>query len=118
MRTPATLITSAAAACMLIVCKPVAQEHDGYRTEFMTACEGLNAYRTMQPAKRGAYCACTYDRTLQGLSAEEKQFARFYLLAQSGLDVQSRRLIDKPEAKAMFVASQAIANAVQRCRSG
>ena len=100
----------------LLACKREAAKDDPIRTEFVAACEGRIEYQSMQPKKRTAYCECGYDTTLSELSDEEKQFAHFYLLAQVGVDVQSRKLIDKSNMEAMLKASKAIDDAVKRCK--
>ena len=109
------LIAAMSAMSLLGACKPLVVKDDPFRTEFVEACEGRNEYRSMKPETRTAYCTCGYDETMSGLSDEEKQFARFYLLAQVGVDVQSRRLISHPNMEAMVEASNAISAAVERC---
>jgi hypothetical protein len=108
----ALLLSSALLACN--PAEPVAD--DPYRIEFVAACEGRIEYRTMQAEERTAYCECGYDKTMAGLSDEEKPFARFYLLEQVGVDVQSRNLISEPNMQAMVKASEAIGKAVARCK--
>ena len=109
------LIAAMMVISLLWACKPSAVKDDPFRAEFVEACEGRIEYRSMKPEKRTAYCKCGYDETVSGLSDEEKQFARFYLLAQVGVDVQSRKLISHPNMEAMVAASNAIGAAVKRC---
>lgn len=108
-------ITALLATATLAACKPVADTNDPIRAEFIEACMGRIEYRSMKPEKRTAHCECGYDTTMSGLSQEEKQFARFYLLEQMGVNVQSRKLIDKPNFDAMMKASKAVGNAAKRC---
>jgi hypothetical protein len=70
----------------------------------------------MRPDKRTAYCECGYDKTLSGLSEEEKQIARFYLLGQVGGDVKSRFIVGQPDIQTLLKVSNAIGNAGKRCR--
>lgn len=109
-------ITLFLVAIVLSSCKPAELKDDPIRVEFVEACKGRIEYKSMKPNKRAAYCECGYDKSIGGLSDEEKQFARFYLLAQVGVEVQSRRFIDKPNMQAMVKASKAIGNAVKRCK--
>lgn len=103
------------ATVALSACKPVADTNDPIRAEFIEACMGRIEYRSMKLEKRTAYCECGYDATMSGLSQEEKQFARFYLLEQVGVNAQSKKLIEKPDFDAMMKASKAIGNAAKRC---
>jgi hypothetical protein len=105
------LVASALGACRT---EPVSD--DPLRAEFTEACNGRAEYRSMTPVKRIAFCECGYDKTMAGLSGEEQQFARFYLLSQVGVDARTRNLIQKPNVQAMMKASNAIGEAVRRCR--
>ncbi len=109
-------ITALLGTLALTACMPAEPKDDPLRTEFVEACMGRIEYRAMQPDKRSAYCKCGYDRTLSGLSEEEKKFARFYLLEQVGVDAGSKQLITKPDMDAMLKASKAIGQAVRRCK--
>lgn len=114
---PNSVFTSLAAllALLLAACQSQEPQNDPIRDEFVEACIGRIEYRSMPPDKRTAYCKCGYDNSLHGLSDKEKQFARFYLLEQVGVNVQSRGLITEPDMDAMVKASNAIGNAVKRC---
>ena len=103
------------ATSALVSCNRAEEKADPVRAEFVSACEGRIEYSSMEPGKRTAYCKCGYDKTMNALSEEEKQFARFYLLAQVGVDVRSRKLISKSNTQAMMKATEAIGNAVKRC---
>lgn len=111
-----SLSSSVLAALALAGCNLEATKADPIRIEFVEACEGRAENRSMEPKKRTTYCECGYDTTMSGLSGDEKQLARFYLLAQVGVDVQSRNLISEPNWKAMPKVSTAIGNAGKRCR--
>ena len=109
-------ITAVLATSALLSCKPAEVNDDPFRAEFVEACIGRIEYQSMKLKKRSAYCECGYDKTISGLADEEKKFARFYLLGQVGVDVRSRKLIDKPDGQAMMAASKAIGEAVKRCK--
>lgn len=114
---PNSVFTLLAASLTLVLaaCQSEKPQNDPIRDEFVEACIGRIEYRSMPLEKRTAYCECGYDKTMRGLSDREKQFARFYLLEQVGVNVQSRGLITEPDMDAMVKASNAIGNAVKRC---
>ena len=103
-------------ATPLASCKPASVADDSVRTEFVAACMARVEYRSMETIRRTAYCECGYDRTMSGLSDNEKPYAQFYLLSQVGIDVRKRKLISKPDMQAMIKASKAIGRAVAQCR--
>lgn len=100
---------------ILTACGPEAETGDPIRVEFVEACDGLRAYNRMESNDRIKMCKCLYDTALQGLSEEEKNGARFYLLEQAGIDARSKSLVKKPDMKVMFAASKAVGNAVKKC---
>lgn len=104
------------ASLALVACTPAADKNDPYRIKALAACKIYKAYQRMPLEKRLAYCACVYDKSLSGLSKQEKQVARFYLLAQLNVDVKSMNLLDPPPPmQSMMKASNAIGAAVKRC---
>ena len=99
----------------LTACGPEVETNDPVRVEFVDACDGLRAYNRMEANDRINMCKCLYDTALQGLSDEEKDGARFYLLEQSGIDARSRNLVKKPDMSVMLAASKAVGDAVKEC---
>lgn len=110
-----SLFAALSATLILAACEQEAVKDDPVRAEFLPACEGMAAYGSMEPKKRTAHCACVYDKTMSGLSDEEKQVARFYLLEQAGLDAQSRNLVNESNLQAIGKAANSIGEAVKRC---
>ncbi|MGB7285681.1 MAG: hypothetical protein WBC71_02005 [Salaquimonas sp.] len=76
---------------------------------------GTYRIQIVETGKREAFCKCGFDKTISGLSETEAQYARFYVLTQVGVDVQSTGLITKVDTEAMIKASNAIGSAVNRC---
>ncbi len=101
----------------LVACQPAADLSDPLRAEFIAGCDGLKEYRSMKPTKRLAYCACIYDQSMAGLSEEEKQYARFYLLEMTGGNSGPTDFLRNGNVnmRAMVVASNAIGNARPKC---
>lgn len=93
-------------------CTPV-DVNDPVRAQFLAACDAR--IKHMKPDKRTAYCQCGYDVSLAGLSEDEKQLARFYLLGAVGDEATAKQLAIKPDFKAMTKASNAIGAARYRC---
>ena len=103
------------AAPAISACDPEAPKNDPVRTKFIAGCDGLKPYQSMKPEKRIARCKCIYDKTLRGLTDEEKRYARFYLLVQAGLEAEARKLLSMPNMDAIVKSSNAIGAAVKQC---
>ena len=112
---PAHIVAVLFLATLLASCKSASVADDPVRAEFVAACIGRVEYRSMETARRTAFCKCGYDRTMSGLSDNEKPYARFYLLSQVSVDVRERNLITRPDMQAMIKASKAIGGAVRQC---
>ncbi len=96
-------------------CNPATEKNDPVRLQFVGSCEGMRAYSSMKPQKRTSLCHCVYDQTLSGLEENEKKYARFYLLEQTGVESSSNQIDGQPDMNAMLSASKAIGEAVKRC---
>lgn len=103
------LVSSILTSCNLAGDDPV-------RIEFVQACEGRIENQIMKPKIRTTHCECAYDKTMSGLSNEEKTLASFYLLAQVGVDVNSRDWGSKLNMQHMKKVSAAIGNAGKQCK--
>ena len=113
-------IYTALLAMVLTACSPSdSTSNDPFRTEYLAACENQSFYKRKPVDKVQKYCRCVYDKTLRGLSDDEKMAARFYLMAQSGIDVQNREEFTSIDpvvaADSMVPASNAIGEAVKAC---
>ena len=96
-------------------CSSAENENDPIRIEFISACDGLGAYKSMKPDRRTSMCKCLYDTAMRGLSEKEKNGARFYLLEQSGIDAKSKNLLSISDLDVMGTAAKAVADAVKQC---
>lgn len=93
--------------------------NDPYRVEYLAACESRPNMKSKDVDKVKKYCRCIYDKTMKGLSDEEIMTARFYLMGQSGIDVEAREDFTSRDitivANTMMPASNAIGDAVKAC---
>jgi hypothetical protein len=96
-------------------CNPAENENDPIRVEFISGCEGLRAYSSMKPDRRTSMCKCIYDTAMRGLSEQEKNGARFYLLEQAGIDAKSKNLVSISDLNVMGTAAKAVGDAVKQC---
>lgn len=115
-----SLISATVLSALLISCTPEAENENPVRAEFMASSDGLIEYKSMKPEKRTALCGCVYDKTVNGLTDTEKEFAHVYLLEQVGIDVQSRKMFSEtyePDVmmNAMTKSSKALGNAAKQC---
>lgn len=101
----------------LSACGPSSETDDPIRVEFVDACMEMRAYQSIKVEKRNVLCGCTYDKTMQDLSKDAQNAARFYLLEQAGVETASKKLVSKsPDMTVMLEASSAIGEAVKQCR--
>lgn len=95
-------------------------EPEPYSAQFASACiahpQRTREIRRDDGLKRvSQYCTCIFDKTMAGLTDDEKQAARFYLFAQVNIDVKSMAEFKSMNLSATGVASQAIGKAVAAC---
>ncbi len=110
---PPILITVLISSCQAQTDPPVLDPH---RAEMITACKDQPSYRTRDQDRVLKHCGCIYDKTMQDLTDAERHVARFYLLGQSGVDVESRPEFKTMDLDSMMPASRAIGEAVKLCR--
>ncbi|MEM9332167.1 MAG: hypothetical protein AAGA53_12635 [Pseudomonadota bacterium] len=111
------LINVFAFLLILSACGPSAEKSDPIRIEFAEGCMGMTAYQSMPEDKRNKLCTCIYDNAISGLEEDAQNAARFYLLGQAGVKAASKNLVSQPpDMKVLLEASNAIGNAVKRCR--
>ena len=108
--------------CLLAACSPgdetLASKTDNpMRAEFLEHCQDRPEYASRKGAGTlDKYCLCVFDKTMKGLSEEERIAAGFYLYGETSEGYLNRYPIDvQAAATSMTAASQAIGKAVKSC---
>ncbi len=96
---------------------------DPLREAFLDACQVNPDQVRIEEQSNGrvtteSYCKCAYDKTMRGLSEQERSTAAFYLLVQVGVDERdAKRRLPAIDYSAMGAASAAIGRMTQQCRT-
>lgn len=105
-------------ACLPDEIKPFGNSNNVMRTEFLEHCQDLPENISRKRAGTlDKYCFCIFDKTMKGLTEEERTVAGFYLYGSSSEGYMERYPYDVQDAvDNMMTASQAIDHAVKSCR--
>ena len=104
----------------LISCAPSntpTQNIDPMRAEFMESCAARPEYVSKRrDGTIDRYCGCVFDRTMKGLTEEQRILAGFYLYGEQSEAFKSRYEMNPDSLQYMGVVSKAIGNAAKVCR--
>lgn len=117
------VLTTTLICCLLAACSSGNERlftklNDPMRAEFMEHCQDRPEYTSRKRAGTlDKYCLCIFDKTMKGLTEEERIVAGFYLYGETSEGYQKRYPFDVLEAaNSMMTASKAINKAVKSCR--
>ena len=108
---------------LLVACSPgnetiASKSNNPMRAEFLEHCQDRPEYASRKRAGTlDKYCLCVFDKTMKGLSEDERIAAGFYLYGGTSEGYLKRYPFNVQDAaNGMMTASQAINKAVNSCR--
>lgn len=110
-------LLSLSALLVFSACSETQDISDPMRTEFLSACEARPEYeRKRRDGTIDRYCGCLFDRTMKGLTEDQRILAGFYLYGEQSEAFKTRYTLSPDLMEHIGLVSKAIDRAAKTCR--